>query len=144
MMGWPTWLEWKGGECPVHENTLIDVRYRDGIITRGISTARVLCWDVHYYEQDIVAYRLSEQQSMEEAYEQAHKEIGDSALDVQVGGDHYKKCGIQPITYIHANKIGFMEGNAIKYLSRWRDKGGVDDLKKAKHYIEMLIELEGK
>ena len=138
------WIEWKGGECPVHENTLIDVRYRDGIITRGISTARGLCWDVHYYEQDIVAYRLSEQQSMEEAYEQAHKEIGDSALDVQVGGDHYKKCGIQPITYIHANKIGFMEGNAIKYLSRWRDKGGVDDLKKAKHYIEMLIELEGK
>lgn len=67
-----------------------------------------------------------------------------SALEVQVAGDHYKKQAIQPVQYIHANGIGFFEGNVIKYVTRWRDKGGIADLEKAKHYIEMLIELEAK
>ena len=66
-----------------------------------------------------------------------------SALNVQVAGDHYKKQAIQPVQYIHANGIGFFEGNVIKYVTRWRDKGGIKDLEKAKHYLEMLIELEG-
>ena len=65
------------------------------------------------------------------------------ALDVQVGGTHYKSLAIQPVQYIHANQIGYFEGNVIKYVTRWRDKGGVSDLRKAQHYIEMLIELEG-
>lgn len=65
-----------------------------------------------------------------------------SALSVQIGGNHYKNMAIQPINYIHANNIGFMEGNIIKYVSRWRQKDGLSDLQKAKHYIEMLIELE--
>lgn len=65
-----------------------------------------------------------------------------SALDKQVGGSHYKKHAIQPIEFIHANGIGFCEGNAIKYLVRWQDKGGVGDLRKAMHYIELLIEME--
>lgn len=63
-------------------------------------------------------------------------------LDVQVGGDHYKKFTIQPIEYIHANNIPYMEGNIIKYVTRWRDKNGIADLEKAKHYIELLIKLE--
>jgi hypothetical protein len=67
-----------------------------------------------------------------------------NALDVQVAGDHYKKLAIQPVQYIHANGIGYFEGNVIKYVSRWRDKGGLADLEKAKHYIELLIELEKK
>lgn len=66
------------------------------------------------------------------------------ALEVQVAGDHYKKHGIQPVEYIHTNNIGYFEGNVIKYVTRWRDKGGIADLEKAKHYIELLIELEGK
>lgn len=66
------------------------------------------------------------------------------ALDKQWGGNHYKKYIIQPVEYIIANKIGFCEGNAIKYLTRWRDKGGVEDLRKAIHNIELLIELQGK
>ena len=64
-----------------------------------------------------------------------------SALDKQVDGDHYKTA-IQPIEYIHANDIGFCEGNVIKYVSRWRRKNGLADLEKAKHYIELLIQLE--
>ena len=67
-----------------------------------------------------------------------------SALNDQVGGDHYKKLKIQPIEYIHANGIGYMEGNVIKYISRWKDKNGIKDLEKAKHYIDLLIELESK
>ena len=67
-----------------------------------------------------------------------------SALDVQVAGDHYKTLAIQPVEYIHANKIGYFEGNVIKYVSRWRSKNGIKDLEKAKHYIELLIELEAR
>lgn len=65
-----------------------------------------------------------------------------SPLDVQVGGNHYKDLKIQPVEYIHANNIGYMEGNVIKYVSRWRAKNGIKDLEKAKHYIELLIQLE--
>lgn len=65
-----------------------------------------------------------------------------SALETQVSGSHYKNKAIQPVQYIHANGIGFFEGNVIKYVTRWKDKGGVADLNKAKHYIELLIELE--
>lgn len=49
---------------------------------------------------------------------------------------------IQPVEFIHANGIGFCEATAIKYLCRWRKKGGIQDLKKAKHFIDVLIELE--
>lgn len=66
------------------------------------------------------------------------------ALDVQVGGGHYKGMKIQPVEFIHANGIGYFEGNVIKYVTRWRAKGGVADLEKARHYIDLLIELEGK
>jgi hypothetical protein len=63
-------------------------------------------------------------------------------LATQVGGAHYKALAIQPVQYIHANKIPFIEGNIIKYVSRWRNKGGIADLEKAKHFIDLLIELE--
>jgi hypothetical protein len=67
-----------------------------------------------------------------------------SPLQVQVGGDHYKKYKIQPVEYIHANSIPFIEGSIIKYVTRWRDKNGVKDLEKAKHFIDLLIDLESK
>lgn len=64
----------------------------------------------------------------------------DTPLTKQVGGDHYKSKGIQPVEYCMANGIGFMEGSVIKYVTRWKDKGGVADLEKAKHFLEMLID----
>ena len=67
-----------------------------------------------------------------------------SPFERQVGGTHYSDMAIQPVEFIHRNGIGFCEGAAIKYLSRWRGKGGVEDLRKAIHFIEMLIELETK
>ncbi len=64
------------------------------------------------------------------------------ALDVQIGGQHYKSYAIQPVEFIHKTKIPYIEGCAIKYLCRWREKGGIEDLKKVKHYIDLLIEME--
>ena len=52
-----------------------------------------------------------------------------SALDTQVAGGHYKDLVIQPVEYIHKNRIPFIEGSVIKYVTRWRGKGGVDDLR---------------
>lgn len=63
-------------------------------------------------------------------------------LNVQYGGSHYKNKAIQPIEYIFANKLGFAEGNIVKYITRWRDKGGVQDLEKIKHYCDLLINEE--
>lgn len=68
----------------------------------------------------------------------------EAALQRQEGGNHYKKLKIQPIEYIHANGIPFPEGSVIKYVTRWRDKGGIKDLEKARHFIDLLIELETK
>jgi hypothetical protein len=60
---------------------------------------------------------------------------------MQVGGDHYMDRAIQPWDYIVSNDLGFLEGNIIKYVTRWNYKGGVDDLRKAQHYLAKLIEV---
>jgi len=62
------------------------------------------------------------------------------AVARQVGGGHYASMKIQPIEYTLANGLGFCEGNVLKYISRWKSKNGVEDLKKARHYIDMLID----
>jgi len=65
------------------------------------------------------------------------------ASEQQVGGDHYKNCTIQPTEYIVANNLNWCEGNAVKYITRHRIKGeGLQDLLKARHYINLCIELE--
>lgn len=62
--------------------------------------------------------------------------------DRQVGGQHYKNRSIQPWDFVLANQIPYMEGTIIKYLFRWRDKGGLNDLRKAQHFLDKLIEWE--
>jgi hypothetical protein len=64
------------------------------------------------------------------------------ANDIQHGGNHYKQAAIEPWDFIVANDIGFLDGNAIKYLCRWKNKNGIEDLLKARHYIDKLIEVE--
>lgn len=66
-----------------------------------------------------------------------------SALATQVGGSHYKDMPIQPAEYCHRNGIGKLEGDVIAYVSRWRKKNGIEDLKKARHTIDIILELEG-
>ena len=68
-----------------------------------------------------------------------------SAHEKQVGGDHYKRKGIQPWDYMEAVMSeeafkGYLWGNVLKYMSRWEDKGGVQDLEKAEHYLAKLRE----
>ena len=66
------------------------------------------------------------------------------ATSEQVGGDHYAVMKIQPIEFILANELGFCEGNVIKYLCRYKRKNGLEDLKKARQYLDFLIERESK
>ena len=112
------------------------------------------CWNCFYDDADIndepcnkcIRYSHWVPVNVFKNIDNTHGEamVARNALDVQVAGSHYKKHGIQPVEYIHTNKIGYFEGNVIKYVTRWRDKGGIADLEKAKHYIDLLIELEGK
>ena len=62
------------------------------------------------------------------------------SLEIQEGGSHYKGFVIQPAEYSIKNQLGFAEGNVVKYVTRYSLKGGLEDLKKARHYIDMLIE----
>ena len=67
-----------------------------------------------------------------------------SALDIQIGGSHYKDCVIQPVEYSTKNGLGFIEGSVVKYISRHNKETGKgrQDLEKIKHYIDLLIELQ--
>lgn len=65
-----------------------------------------------------------------------------TALNTQVGGSHYKDMVIQPVEFIERNNLGFCVGNVIKYVCRYKSKNGIEDLKKAKHYLDILIDLE--
>jgi len=67
-----------------------------------------------------------------------------SANNMQVGGEHYKNKAIQPWDFIIANGLGFLDGNVVKYVCRYREKGGLIDLEKARHYLDKLIETEKK
>jgi hypothetical protein len=66
-----------------------------------------------------------------------------SPLDVQISGSHYKDMKIQPVEFITANRLTFLEGCIVKRISRWRSKDGLRDLEKIKHEVDLLIELEG-
>lgn len=66
------------------------------------------------------------------------------ANDEQVGGRHYIEKAIQPWDFIVANDLGYLEGCIVKYVSRYKDKGGVEDLIKAAHYLEKLIEVNNE
>jgi len=68
------------------------------------------------------------------------KKDGYDSLDKQVGGKHYKRMKLQPAEFINENKLLFAEGNAIKYICRHSFKGKKEDIKKAIHYLEMILE----
>jgi hypothetical protein len=76
------------------------------------------------------------------AMETLEKATYRNPLKTQEGGTHYKGMSIQPAEFIHANNIPYLEANVIKYLCRHREKGGIDDLRKAQHYIDLLIHFE--
>jgi len=65
-------------------------------------------------------------------------------MATQVGGGHYKDKKIQPVEFIHANNLGFLEGCIVKRITRWREKNGIQDLEKIKHEVDLLIAMEKK
>lgn len=65
-----------------------------------------------------------------------------TASKEQVGGDHYKTYAIQPAEFIHKNRLGFLEGNVVKYVCRHHRKNGRADVEKAIHYLQLLLEWE--
>lgn len=65
-----------------------------------------------------------------------------SVLGTQEGGDHYKKLGIEPVEYIQANNLDFFQGNVVKYVTRHKDKKGAEDIRKAIHYLQMILEMQ--
>lgn len=64
------------------------------------------------------------------------------SLQQQIGGDHYRSKSIQPIEFILANGLDFLQGNAIKYIVRHKEKGGAEDLRKAIHYCQLMLEYQ--
>tara|TARA_R110002153_G_scaffold101365_1_gene237541 strand:+ start:1491 stop:1874 length:384 start_codon:yes stop_codon:yes gene_type:complete len=117
--------------------------YGDMIIGKSEVSSFVLADDFEDFMQTKVnppileaveAYRLAEEEGMKKPVH---------PMDTQVGGDHYKDYVIQPLEFITKNNIPFIEGNIIKYITRWKDKNGVEDLKKVIHYTQLLAQLEG-
>ena len=62
--------------------------------------------------------------------------------NTQIGGNHYQQLAIQPVEYIHKNNLSYNQGNVVKYITRYKDKNGLQDLQKAKHYIDLIIQFE--
>ena len=150
---------WRGGEQPP-ETVGRFVTFATNEFEGWTREADLLHWAHNGSRGDIVAYKVVEQAAdsatlAEETLsalgwtfdgqawvENAVIDMVPNALDVQVGGSHYKDCAIQPIEYIHANKLGFAEGNVVKYITRHRQKHGADDVRKVIHYCQLLLELE--
>ena len=89
--------------------------------------------DQEWNDCDVRSVIWKEKESMQEAK---------SALDKQVGSNHYKLAGIQPVEYIHANNLSFCEGNVIKYITSHRNKNKEEDVRKALHYCQLILKLE--
>lgn len=122
------WITWNGLGDAVPKYSSVRVRLRNG--NERVSSPDSLDWKITGYSGDIVAWRPVDSEKVE------------TALDTQIGGEHYKKYVIQPVEFITKNKLGFLEGCVIKRICRYEDKNGLEDLKKAKHEIDLLIELK--
>lgn len=83
-----------------------------------------------------------ETNSLAEKVMKTEQDFQGNPLDKQIGGAHYKTMSIQPVEYIYANNLGFLEGNVVKYIARHHAKNGADDVRKAIHYCELLLKLK--
>lgn len=91
-----------------------------------------------------MSFSFTDTMSKEEFEYIKQGQVREDPLNIQVGGSHYKTMRIQPLEFCVANKLGPCESAIVKYISRWREKGGYEDLRKIKHYVDLLIELDEK
>ncbi|WP_199777400.1 hypothetical protein [Bosea sp. FBZP-16] len=135
------WIEWNGGECPVGRKDRVQVKLRDGYVTPQHEEypAESFVWNhAGGRSWEIIAYRLAEQDAFA-----ADFRVPESALTRQPGGTHYRDSAIQPVQFIEANKLGFLEGCIIKRVAR-HDKPtgkGREDIEKIIHEAQLLLEL---
>lgn len=127
------WVRWDGGEKAPYMG-MIEVQFRDG--EKQIAGNTAFRWNHIGSCADIVAWRPAWPLAGGDS------EKVETALNTQIGGEHYKRYVIQPVEFITKNKLGFLEGCVIKRICRYENKNGLEDLKKAKHEIDLLIELK--
>lgn len=131
------WVEWNGGKRPVAAGTIVDVKFRDGTIWK-LELAENRDWEHDLARDrvnDIIAYRVvREVPKVSETHE--------GPFNRQIGGTHYKDMPIQPFEFSMKNGLDPMQHTIIKYVTRFRHKNGREDLEKAKHTIDLLIEHE--
>lgn len=127
------WNLWSGAKKPPYTGT-VEVKYCDG--NTGHGESGMFRWSHTGSRGDIVAWRPAWPLAGDDF------EKVETALDTQIGGEHYKNYAVQPVEFITKNKLGFLEGCVIKRICRYEDKNGLEDLKKAKHEIDLLIELK--
>ena len=115
---------------------------RVAVITRGggreTADSEGFAWGHNDCPSDIIAYKVVQ----EAAKPTAVLDRPTSALDVQEGGNHYKSLVIQPVEYIHKNNLDYFQGNVIKYITRHKSKNGAEDVRKALHYCQLVLELQ--
>ena len=92
------------------------------------------------HEQYMARKLKQDKEEYQERMKGTHEYEYGKATDKQVGGSHYKDCAIQPVDYIVENNLDFLEGNVVKYITRHRTKGGIEDIKKVIHYAELILE----
>jgi len=123
------------------------------LIRRGRIHSGLLSWDytgrvgVAPHPRDLVEFVFTkgpavDAQTMDPDIQELIDPAPKAALDEQVGGAHYKDCKIQPVEFITANNLTFLEGCVVKRICRHRNKNGREDLEKAIHEIRLMIELE--
>lgn len=121
-----------GVECSREEFDKLDARFKDKPVTKAGIESIIKVMRGTKGSPEILEPAVAN--SVEET-------IAQRALDNQEGGSHYKDMAIQPVEYITANAIPYMEGNVIKYVSRHMNKNGAQDIKKAIHFLNLILEL---
>ena len=131
------------GVQPVDDNVLIDAIVHGGALMRkytwsALGLFKIKKWRVHSDQAALL------REPMPLCSEEIPCRFVDdkSPLDTQIGGDHYTKLAIQPMRYSMENGLDALQHTVIKYITRFRDKNGIEDLEKAKHCIDMLIKFE--
>ena len=97
-------------------------------------------WSRESHEQYMARKLKQDKEEYQERMKGTHEFEYGKATDKQVGGSHYKDCAIQPVDYIVENKLDFLEGNVVKYITRHKTKGGIEDIRKVIHYAELILE----
>ena len=138
------------GSCPVCDDVIIEVTHENGVKSDQQDKASEWLWGQLTGGWTILKWRVhsetnattppAQQEAQTEETKPIQQEV--KATDTQVGGNHYTKLAIQPMQYSMKNGLDALQHTVIKYVTRFRDKNGIEDLEKAKHCIDMLIEFE--